>query len=157
MESAATQIESYEAQVIPGLCQTPAYTEAVVRAEDPELSEAEVFRRVDLRQTRQSLLTRQIDPPSAWSILDESVLHGGEPGTTREQLAHLLEVAELPNVTMLALPNAARPHAGSSGTFQVLSFPGLADSPAVGYTESRISGTYHEGADSILRLRNTLT
>ena len=159
LESAASQIESYDAQVVPGLFQTPAYTEAVIRAGDPELPEVELARRIELRLARQEVLTREPEPPSVWSILDESVLHSsaGKPAVMRAQLEHLAKLSELPNVTILMLPISTRPHAGMDGTFKILSFPHLAGAPAVGYTDGRVRGSYYEDPAAVLSYRNALT
>lgn len=159
LESAAAQIESYDAQVIPGLFQTPAYAEAVVRAGRPELADEEVARRVELRQARQEVLTRKPEPPTVWSILDESVLHGtaGEPAVMRDQLEHLVKLTELPNVTILVLPMSTRPHGGSNGTFIILSFPDLMSAPAIVYTDGIVQGSYYQDPADVLAHRNALT
>jgi transcriptional regulator with XRE-family HTH domain len=159
LEGAATQIESYDAQVVPGLLQTARYTAAVIRAEEPELTQHEIARRVDLRQARQEVLTREPEPPTVWSILDESVLYGtaDEPEVMREQLEHLVKLSELPNVTILVLPMSARPHAGSNGTFIILSFPDLMTAPAVVYTDGLLRGSYYQAPADALAYRNALT
>lgn len=159
LEGAATQIESYDSAVVPGLFQTPAYTEAVIRAGRPELADEEVARRVELRQARQEVLTRKPEPPTVWSILDESVLYGtaGKPAMMREQLEHLVKLTELPNVTILVLPMSTRPHAGSNGTFIILSFPDLMSAPAVVYTDGIVQGSYHQNSADVLAYRNALT
>lgn len=158
LESTATEIESYDALLIPGLFQTPAYTEAVIRAGDPELTDAEVTQRIELRQARQDLLTRQPEPPSVLSIVDESVLCGaaGDPTVMREQLERLGKLSTLPNVTIQVLPMSARPHAGGSGHFKILSFPDMASAPAVVYTDGMVQGSYHEVPAAVLRYRNAL-
>jgi transcriptional regulator with XRE-family HTH domain len=159
LEGAAAQIESYDAQVVPGLLQTARYTAAVIRAEEPELAQHEIARRVDLRQARQEVLTREPEPPTVWSILDESVLYGtaDEPEVMREQLEHLVKLSELPNVTILVLPMSARPHAGSNGTFIILSFPDLMTAPAVVYTDGLLRGSYYQTPADVLAYRNALT
>jgi transcriptional regulator with XRE-family HTH domain len=159
LESSAAQIESYDAQVIPGLFQTPAYAEAVIRAERPEPAEAEITHRIELRQARQEVLTRQPDPPTVWSTLDEPTLHGmvGKPKVMRDQLEHLAKLSELPNVTILVLPMDTRPHAGSNGTFTILSFPNLSGAPAVTYTDGMVQGSYYTNPETVLSYRNALT
>jgi transcriptional regulator with XRE-family HTH domain len=159
LENAAAQIESYDAQVVNGLFQTPAYTEAVIRAEESELVEAEIVRRVELRQARQELLTRQPDAPGVWSIMDESVLHSQTlaPAVMREQLERLVTVSELPNVTILVLPMTTRPHAGLHGTFWILSFPDLVSAPSVVYIDGVVQGSYYQEPADVLRYRNALT
>lgn len=159
METSAAQIESYDAMVVPGLFQTPAYAKRVIHTGEPELPDAEVARRIDLRMARQDVLTRQPSPPVVWSVLDESVLHrpAGEPGVLAEQLDHLVKLTELPTVTIQLLPLDVGVHAGSDGTFMILTFPSdLVGDPGVAYMESRTRGSYYEDADEIMTYRTTL-
>ncbi|MGH3719075.1 MAG: helix-turn-helix domain-containing protein [Pseudonocardiaceae bacterium] len=159
MESSARQIDSYDSMIIPGLFQTPAYAKAVIRAGEPELSDAELARRIELRMTRQDVLTRQPDPPAVWSVLDESALHrpAGEPEVLVEQLEHLVKLLDLPALTVQVLPLEAGVHAGIEGTFMILTFPPeLVGDPGIAYVESRIGGTYYEDPAEIMTYSNTL-
>jgi transcriptional regulator with XRE-family HTH domain len=159
MESSAVQIDSYDAMVVPGLFQTPAYAKAVIRASEPEPPDAEVARRIELRMTRQDVLVRQPDPPDGWCVLDESVLHrpAGEPRVLREQLDHLVKLLELPKLTIQVLPLEVGVHAGIEGTFNILTFPPeLVGDPGIAYVESRIGNTYYEDPAEIMTYRNTL-
>ncbi|MGH4007027.1 MAG: helix-turn-helix domain-containing protein [Pseudonocardiaceae bacterium] len=158
LESSAAQIESYDALVVPGLFQTAAYAEAVIRAGDPEVAQSEVTRRIELRLARQDTLTRQPQPPTVWSVLDESVLYrtAGSPAAMREQLHHLTQLAQLPTVTIQMLPMGRGPHVGLHGTFTVLELP-LTGNPAIAYTDGMITGTYYEHPDQLRRYRNALT
>jgi hypothetical protein len=159
LESSAAQIESYDALVVPGLFQTEAYAAAVIRAGAPELSDAEVARRVELRLTRQDVLTRELDPPTVWSVLDESVLYriAGSPAATHEQLLHLIQLAERPTITIQVLPMERGPHAGINGTFIMFEFPDLTGNPTVAYTDGMIQGAYYELPDQLRKYRNALT
>jgi transcriptional regulator with XRE-family HTH domain len=159
MESSAVQIDSYDSMIVPGLFQTPAYAKAVIRAAEPEPSDAEVARRIELRMARQDVLTRQPDPPTVWCVLDESVLHrpAGAPQVLLEQLEHLVKLTDLPTLTIQVLPLEAGVHAGIEGTFMILTFPPeLEGDPGVAYTEARTRGTYHEDPAEIMIYRNTL-
>ncbi|MBV9010516.1 MAG: helix-turn-helix domain-containing protein [Pseudonocardiales bacterium] len=159
MESSAVQIDSYDSMVVPGLFQTPAYAKAVIRAGEPELADAEVALRIELRMTRQDVLLRQPDPPAVWSVLDESVLHrpAGEPQVLLEQLDHLVKLLELPMLTIQVLPLEVGVHAGIEGTFMILTFPPeLVGDPGIAYVESRIGATYYEDPVEIMTYRNTL-
>lgn len=158
LESSAGQIESYDALVIPGLFQTEAYAAAVIRADEAELSDAEVNRRVALRTARQEVLTRQPEPPTVMTVLDESVLYRAvEPVAMREQLEHLAKLADLPNVTVQVLPMGAGLHGGLNGTFIVLELTDLEASPALAYTDGLIQGSYYTAPHEVRRYRNTLT
>lgn len=159
MESSAVQIDSYDSMIVPGLFQTPAYAKAVIQVGRPELTDAEIARRLELRITRQDVLTRQPDPPTVWSVLDESVLHrpAGEPQVLVEQLEHLVKLTELPMVPIQLLPLEVGVHAGIEGTFNILTFPPeLVGDPGVAYTEPKTGGIYHEDPAEIMFYRNTL-
>ncbi|MDQ3765060.1 MAG: helix-turn-helix domain-containing protein [Actinomycetota bacterium] len=159
MESSAMQIDSYDSMIVPGLFQTPAYAKAVIRAGEPELADAEVARRLELRMARQDVLTRQPNPPTVWSVLDESVLYrpAGEPQVLAEQLEHLIKLLDLPTLTIQLLPLDVGVHAGINGTFMILTFPPeLEGDPGVAYTEARTKGTYYEDPTEIMTYRNTL-
>lgn len=158
MEAAAATINSYDTMVVPGLFQTPAYAKAVVQGGEPDLPDAEVNQRVELRMARQDVLTRP-EPPQVWCVLDEAVLYrqAENAAVLPEQLEHLVKLCELPNVHLQVLTRKATGlHAGINGTFTVLTFgPELVGDPGVAYTESRISGTYHQDAAAIMRYRDT--
>ncbi|MGW4786744.1 helix-turn-helix domain-containing protein [Streptomyces sp. NPDC004230] len=105
LQEAASAIRTYEVQLVPGLLQTPAYTEALVRLAHPLVSQEEIDERLRLRALRQNVLVRQ-DAPHLWAVLDEAVLRrpmGGEQ-VMREQLRYLVKMAELDNVTIQIAP-----------------------------------------------------
>ncbi|MFF0018074.1 helix-turn-helix domain-containing protein [Streptomyces sp. NPDC005374] len=105
LQEAASVIRTYEVQLVPGLLQTPAYTEAVVRQAYPLASPEEVEARLDLRRTRQLVLARD-EAPHLWAVLDEAVLRrpmGGEQ-VMRDQLRHVMEMAQLNHVTVQIAP-----------------------------------------------------
>jgi transcriptional regulator with XRE-family HTH domain len=158
LESCAERIASFNPLVIPTLFQTREYAEDVVRTGEPDLSEDEVTRRVELRMARQDVLTRQPDPPLVSTVLDESVLHrpAVDDLVLAEQLSHVLKLAELPTVSIRVLPMSAGVHAGVSGTFALLSFPAMFENdPGVAYTEDRIRGSYYDDPEDIARWRAT--
>ncbi|MER6738127.1 helix-turn-helix domain-containing protein [Streptomyces puniciscabiei] len=105
LQEAASAIRTYEVQLVPGLLQTPAYTEAVIRQAYPLALQQEVDTRVELRRIRQNLLVRN-DAPHLWAILDEAVLSrpmGGKQ-VMREQLRHLMWTAQMEHVTLQIAP-----------------------------------------------------
>ncbi|SBT53471.1 hypothetical protein GA0070621_4809 [Micromonospora narathiwatensis] len=66
----------------------------------------------------------------------------------RGQLKRLVEVAELPNVTLQVLPFEVGAHAGMDGTFTILSFPEASD-PDVVYAENATGGLFLEKSDEL--------
>ncbi|MFF3331182.1 Scr1 family TA system antitoxin-like transcriptional regulator [Streptomyces sp. NPDC002888] len=80
----------------------------------PGLLQAEV------RQARQSVLTRPDGPLKVWAVIHEAALHQRfalRPTTMREQLQRLLDVADMPHVTLQVMPSDATPHPGNVGGF----------------------------------------
>lgn len=159
-ESSAIRIESYDSLIVPGLFQTPDYTEAIVRRSRPDLSEDEVLARVEFRQARQRVLDRTEPPVLVWSVLDESVLRRavGGPAVAVAQLIRLVELTRRPNVKIQVLPLATGTHPGIEGTFTILSFPPeMVGDPGVGYVETRLQAIYYEKPDEVAVYRDALT
>jgi hypothetical protein len=144
LEAAASLIRTFEIQFVHGLFQTEAYARAVTMLGLGAAPAEETDRRVSLRMERQALLTSP-DPPRLWSVVDEAALRrplGGHK-VMRAQLNHLLEIAELPNVTLQVMPFRSGGHAGAGGSFTVLRF-GEPDLPDVVYIEQLTSALYLE-------------
>lgn len=149
LEAAAGSIRAYEHQVVPGLLQTEEYSRAMIRGARPDITAEEVEKRVRVRRNRQSLLS-QDDPIDLWVVLDETVVSrpvGGD-AVMRAQLEHLVEAADLPNVTLQILPFEAGAHAGMDGTFTILDFPEPGD-PAVVYAENATGGLFLEKSEEL--------
>jgi transcriptional regulator with XRE-family HTH domain len=142
LEEAASLIRSYEIQFLPGLLQTEEYARAVVTAGDPKASLDEVERRVHLRTTRQEILHRA-SPPAFWAVVDEAALHRPIGGTKvmKQQVEHLLELMDLPHITLQVMPFRFGGHAGEGGAFTILRFP-EPELPDVVYVEQLVSAYY---------------
>ncbi|HEY7264467.1 MAG TPA: helix-turn-helix transcriptional regulator [Trebonia sp.] len=142
LEKAASVIRSYEVQFVHGLLQTEEYARAVVLISNAQAKAEEVERKVRLRLQRQRLLTAP-GAPDVWAVLDEAALRRppGDPAVTRGQLRHLLELTDLPNVTLQIVPFTAGPHAAAGGPFTILRFP-EPDLPDVVYLEQLNSALY---------------
>jgi transcriptional regulator with XRE-family HTH domain len=149
LEAAAASIRTFEPLVVPGLFQTTEYARAVLRAIVPKLPPERIERQLELRMTRQLMLT-QADPAAVWVVLDEAALRRpvGESGVMIEQLHHLTEAAALPTVTIQVLPFPAGEHPGFSGAFTILGFPEPAD-PDIVYIEHASGDLYLERAEEI--------
>jgi transcriptional regulator with XRE-family HTH domain len=126
LEAAATRMSQYEHSLIPGLFHTEAYARTLIDAEHPDESSDETARRLSLRMGRQAILRRPIDPPIIRAALREAVLRStvGGPRVMADQLDHLAQVSELPNVSLRIIPAEIGYHPGlSTGAFTVLRFP----------------------------------
>jgi hypothetical protein len=149
LEEAASLIRTYEVQFVPGLLQTPAYAEAVIRLGHPISSPEAIKRRVELRMTRQELLTRP-GAPKLWVVVDEAALRRplGGSAVMRDQLRHLIDIAALQNVTLQVLPFHVGGHAAAGGPIAVLRFP-VPDLPDVVYLEQLSSALYLDKPEEV--------
>jgi transcriptional regulator with XRE-family HTH domain len=150
LEWAASIIRNYEVQFVQGLLQTEDYARAVIMISNAHASSEEIDRRVSLRIKRQELLT-QPGAPEFWAVLDEAALRRspGSPTMMRAQLEHLLQIAELPNVTLQVVPFDAGPHAAAGGPFSILRFP-EPDLPDVIFLEQLNSAVYLDQSDDVI-------
>lgn len=150
LEADAASVSTYEQLLIPGLLQTAAYARAAISATAMTAPSHEVNGLVEVRMARQSVLTRR-SPLKLRAIVHEAALRARVPGTRvmRDQLQRLLEVAELPNVTIQVLPSDAELHPGGTGSFTILGFgqPGL----DVVLLENLESSLYIEDAQNVGR------
>jgi len=116
-EAQASEIRIFELAVVPGIFQTENYMRALFTAARSRQVEKQVAQRL----ARQEILTRA-DPPDVWVLLDQSVLDRpiGGRRVMAEQLAHLLTLAEAPNVVVRVVPRSAGAHYGLMGAFKIL-------------------------------------
>jgi transcriptional regulator with XRE-family HTH domain len=140
LEQASSLIRTYECQFVPGLLQTPAYARAVTALAHG--NPAEVERRVELRVRRQSLL-RAPDAPTLWAVVDEAALRRRLVGRElcAEQLTHLIEETERPNIRVQVAPLDQGGHAAAGGPFTILRFAEH-DLPDIVYMEQLTSALY---------------
>ncbi|MFE3602244.1 helix-turn-helix domain-containing protein [Streptomyces sp. NPDC059142] len=104
-EAEAVSIWSYEVALVPGLLQTACHAKAMFMGNCPVVSEEVAEERLRGRLERQTILTRT--PPVEFSfVVYEAVLRcpmGGRD-VHRDQLKHLVDVAQLHNVSLQVLP-----------------------------------------------------
>ena len=144
---------NYESLYVPGLVQTEDYARAVIRGGFPSASRDEIERRVQVRMERQDVL-RGDRPLELWGIVDEAALRrlvGGRE-VMRGQLRHLLEAAELPQVTLQVIPFSAGAHAGMPGSFAFMQFAEAAI-PDVVYIDSMAGELFLEEESDVRRYK----
>ncbi|WP_116043048.1 helix-turn-helix domain-containing protein [Amycolatopsis palatopharyngis] len=136
LEAAASTLCHYELGDIPGLLQTEAHARTLFEKLSKRRGKHWIDDQIAVRLIRQQRLRSDIDPLEFAAIMDETVLWRpvGGPEVQREQMRHLLELAELPTVTLQVLPLSASPHVGLDGSFHVLGFAEK-DEPDLAYVE----------------------
>jgi transcriptional regulator with XRE-family HTH domain len=151
LEAEAASLCAYEAQVVHGLLQTEDYARAVLTAVRRRQTAEEIERLVELRMRRQDVLHRP-DPLELWLILDEAVLwQMARPLPVRyQQLEHLYEASQWPNVTLQVLRFSSGMHPALGGPFCIIGFPERRD-PEVVYTEDVTGQAYIEERDREVR------
>lgn len=156
LQEAAATIRTFEIQYVPGLLQTAAYTRAVVERGLPNAPASEVQRRVELRMRRAELLEREA-APQLWAVIDESVLLRvlGSRAVMREQLEHLVTMAERTNVTVQIVPLDVTNASAPAIPVTYLRFGGL-DLPDVVYLEHIRSANFLEDRDETEEYRIAL-
>src|SRR5690349_9372168 len=101
LESAADSIRWYESLFIPGLFQTEDYTRAIFESSPwPKNAQAREAA-VAFRMERQHILTGP-NAPQIHAVIHEAALHirFGGAAVMHRQLRHLIELADLPNLTL---------------------------------------------------------
>jgi hypothetical protein len=119
-QRSARSIYWSEHSYMPGILQTPDYARAVLER-GPSITEDEVSERLAERIAVQEILTRtEPPPPRLWVVMDEHILERkfGGPEVMRDQCAHLVEMADRPNVTIQVI-SGSEGHPGLNGAFVI--------------------------------------
>lgn len=149
LENDAVALRSFDYGVLHGLLQTPDYARAVLSAQLPHHSRHEIDQLVELRERRQEALHRP-EPLRLTTVVDESGLARtvGGPDIMAAQLHHLLDLMELPNVTVRMLPFTAGFRRAHMGHFMILEIPAALGSDIV-YVEGHAGETFLEGESDV--------
>jgi hypothetical protein len=149
LETDAETICAWSPLVVPGLLQTAAYARETIAGVTTSRTPEEVTALAEVRMARQSVLSRPGTAPELWAIVHEAALHqrfAARPPTMREQLRRLLDVSEMPNVTVQLMPLNSTAHPGVVGGFTLTGFP--QPMPSVVLLENLSGATYVEGDDA---------
>lgn len=153
LESDADKIHVYAPNLIPGLLQTGPYAREIIAATAITRTPEEVIALAEVRKTRQSILTnptRPGGPLTYCAVIHEAVLHqtfAANGNAMLQQLQHLLDMADSPNITIQIMPLGATPHPGMLGLFEVVRFP--QPWPTVVNLENIRGGYFVEGTDDV--------
>jgi len=123
LESAARTVSDFGLGLVPGLLQTADYARAVLRVQLPRLTEDVLEQRLEARLARQDRLVSR-GRPYFEALLEESVLYrpAGDRSAMRTQLKRLLEMSELPHVSIRVLPLDAGVLPSNNNKFIILTF-----------------------------------
>jgi transcriptional regulator with XRE-family HTH domain len=150
-EAEARSVRNYESLYIPGLLQTEDYARAVITGTLPMATQTEVQQRVQARMERQELL-QPGQTLELWAIVDEAAIRRmtGSPKIMRAQLAHLLEAADQPNVTLQVITFEVGAHPGMPGSFIYMEF-GEPGDPELVYVDTLAGDLFLEAEPDVRR------
>ncbi|OLZ71363.1 transcriptional regulator [Streptomyces sp. IMTB 2501] len=109
---------------IPALLQTTDHARALFRAVVPPMRQYEIEHRLTHRMKRQGILHRE-EPLAYAAIIHESALRMrfGGPDVRCGQLKHLLDMSELPHVTVRVIPFEAEYYPSTGQSFDYVEGP----------------------------------
>ena len=122
LEASASEVEAYRSNIITGQLQTESYARAIISGVSKSVTEESLERQIEVRRERINQLFAE-DGPRTWVILGESAVRQqvGGAEVMREQLTHLLDLSEHPNITLQVVPHEAGAHIGMAvPTFTIL-------------------------------------
>jgi transcriptional regulator with XRE-family HTH domain len=150
LEAEAMTISAFQSSVVHGLLHTADYARAGHQGAIPLLDPDQIELQIEAKLTRQRILTRA-DPPRFSVVLDEAALHRVTGGSQvmAAQLAKILDVAALQNVSIQVLPYDVGAHPAVESNFTILELPD--PTPGVVFVEGLVGSTYLERDDDLVR------
>lgn len=145
-ESGADVIKVYHGQSLPVPVQTYEYARSLLLA---GAGAENIEGAMEIRLKRQEILSKA-RPPRVWILADETVLDHrvGGVDVMRDQFRRLLELGELPYITIRIVPLSAGAHPGFDGPFQILTV----GSRDIAYAGAQIGGRLIEAGDEVRTL-----
>ncbi|MFF7353224.1 Scr1 family TA system antitoxin-like transcriptional regulator [Streptomyces filipinensis] len=152
LEQQAAVIREFALSFVPGILQTEAYADAVLRdASFPPLVKEERTKAVATRLDRARVLE---DPrtPMVWALLDEAVLRRpiGGPEVMAAQGMHLAGLVEAERIRLHIVPLGHGGHPLLGGMVTLMWFE---DQPPVAYEEGAFTGAVHDEPALVERIQ----
>lgn len=156
LELAASEIDIYDPEIIPGTLQTADYARAVFTGEgDFRHGSEPIDALVDARLERQRRFWRERPPHAILRVVLNEAAVSREFGgcdTMRVQVDHLREVDGQSGTEVRVLPWSAGGYAAIYGGYTIFVCPDPQD-PTVAYVANYQGGSYLEDPPSIARMR----
>jgi transcriptional regulator with XRE-family HTH domain len=145
LEAAASELRTYDVELVHGLLQTPEYAQAVIRAVRPSLSPQELDQQVGLRMERQRAAFDRVRPVRFTAVLGAGTLERqvGGPEVMARQRAQLLRLSQRDHIEIRVLPWKSGAHPAIDGGYTWLRFDDP-DDPDLIYLETRVGAHYLE-------------
>lgn len=139
-EQAASKITAWNPLLVPGLLQTSDYARLVKQA--AEVPDSDIGLRLMINAGRREVLTRRRNPVEFHALIGEAAFLYeplGAPDVMVDQLSHLVEMMNRPNVTVQVVSQRAPWHPGLAGPFILFEFP---DAGPLVYFEHHSTGAF---------------
>ncbi|QLY29302.1 helix-turn-helix domain-containing protein [Nocardia huaxiensis] len=163
LESSAVRLTTFQFALVPGLLQHPDYRQALIRTGEPDISPADLERRLELAARRQQMLADRAESFRVLILLSEATLrHRPCPRAAMgNQLRQLAEFALRPNISLRVVPWDVDDHPGAVvQSFTLLEFPRLPSrnliEPPVVYIEAHEGALFLEQDSVITRHRKAI-
>jgi transcriptional regulator with XRE-family HTH domain len=148
VERGARILLTYQPMLIPGLLQTEDYAREVIVKSGRLVND--ISERVQARMDRQEILTVENDVTFV-VIVDEGALNRAvvSPKVMYEQLVHIHEVAQQPNVHFFVVPDTVGAYPGCAGGFIIATIDGR----EVVYVDDAFSGDILESEEDVTTMK----
>ena len=151
LEQGAARLQTFEPITLPGLLQTAAYAEAVMRTSWQSLAEDVIRDRVEARLARQAVLDREPEPLELICVIDESILNRvtGSRQVMADKLAQLAETTRRPTVQLqVCRARSSALHTVPCGPFSLFTSVG-ASMPFMACAET-LSGVQYQDSPQVI-------
>jgi hypothetical protein len=152
-EARAHTVRYWAPIILPGIVQTPAYATELFKA--MRFDAAKVAERLELRMSRQAILERA-DPPDITIVVWQPVLlhQIGDAKTMREQVDRLIQLSDMPTVTLHVLPSTQGANPGLGGAIQLAA---TADAPELLLSDSLVEDQITNNPEVVRRASSTFS
>lgn len=153
-ETAAYITRNFQPLVVPGMLQTEEYARISLRQLAPQMSASRLEALVEIRMKRQDLLQRE-DAPLQFFIMDEAVVRrvvGGQD-VMRRQIQRIIDVMDIPNVTVEVVPFQSGLLPGLQSQFLIYEFPDAADDDVLYLEDGRGALLSRDNSDEVIGFR----
>ncbi|GAA1674309.1 helix-turn-helix transcriptional regulator [Glycomyces endophyticus] len=147
-ERIAVRLDLHEMSFVPGLFQTESYVRRL-HDHNNRLEPTEAENLIELRLRRQQDMDDRGETVTIRALIQEGALRSG---CDLEQLEHLCELDERPNITIAYLPFSAGPHPELIAPFNLLSFLNDKD-PDLVYFEATGESRFVEALETVQACR----
>lgn len=153
-EARAHTLRYWAPVLVPGPFQTAAYAEELFRAMG--FDKAKVAESLDRRLRRQEILSRDSTPDITIVLWEPVVLHHqiGSRQVMRDQCARLLEVSELPTVSLHVLPSSIGANPGLGGAINLAATD---DAPELLLSDGLVEDSLSQEPSVVHQARTTLS